>query len=44
MQVSQEMYNVLLAKGYILVKRGSVEVKGKGTMVTYFLESHSVDP
>jgi hypothetical protein len=32
------MYNVLVAKGYKLRLRGEVNVKGKGTMITYFLE------
>ncbi|KAL8592118.1 hypothetical protein ACOMHN_033489 [Nucella lapillus] len=37
-QVSKEMYNILSEKGYDLKLRGAVNVKGKGTMVTYFLE------
>ncbi|XP_076461589.1 LOW QUALITY PROTEIN: adenylate cyclase type 5-like [Babylonia areolata] len=37
-QVSQDMYNLLSEKGYKLTERGSVDVKGKGTMVTYFLD------
>ncbi|XP_014290684.1 adenylate cyclase type 6 isoform X2 [Halyomorpha halys] len=37
-QVTQEMYQILSAKGYPLTCRGSVEVKGKGEMITYFLD------
>ena len=37
LQVTQEMYNILAPKGYILQCRGYVNVKGKGDMVTYFL-------
>lgn len=36
-QVTQEVYQILHSKGYPLSCRGSIEVKGKGTMVTYFL-------
>ena len=42
-QVSQEMFNILSVKGYKLVIRGAVDVKGKGTMVTYYLEGQSQD-
>uniref|UniRef100_A0A1B6DUR8 adenylate cyclase n=1 Tax=Clastoptera arizonana TaxID=38151 RepID=A0A1B6DUR8_9HEMI len=40
-QVTQEVYQILHGKGYPLTCRGSVEVKGKGTMVTYFLDGFS---
>ncbi|KDR18711.1 Adenylate cyclase type 5, partial [Zootermopsis nevadensis] len=36
-QVTQEMYQILHAKGYPLTCRGTIKVKGKGEMVTYFL-------
>lgn len=36
-QVTQEIYQILEPKGYLLTCRGSVDVKGKGTMTTYFL-------
>lgn len=32
------MYDILSARGYRLRCRGTVDVKGKGNMVTYFLE------
>lgn len=37
-QVTQEVYDILSARGYKLRCRGTVDVKGKGNMVTYFLE------
>ncbi|KAL8562798.1 Adenylate cyclase type 6 [Nucella lapillus] len=37
-QVSHDMYKVLSERGYRLTERGAVDVKGKGTMVTYFLD------
>ncbi|KAG6446971.1 hypothetical protein O3G_MSEX004697 [Manduca sexta] len=37
-QVTQEVYEILGARGYRLRCRGTVDVKGKGNMVTYFLE------
>ncbi|XP_046419665.1 adenylate cyclase type 6 [Neodiprion virginianus] len=37
-QVTQEVRDVLHQKGYPLTCRGSIQVKGKGTMVTYFLD------
>ncbi|XP_078465274.1 adenylate cyclase type 5 [Lampetra planeri] len=36
-QVTTDMYNILVAKGYQLECRGMVKVKGKGEMTTYFL-------
>ncbi|XP_069690634.1 adenylate cyclase type 6 isoform X2 [Periplaneta americana] len=40
-QVTQEMYQILHAKGYPLTCRGTIKVKGKGEMVTYFLNGYS---
>ncbi|XP_024083238.1 adenylate cyclase type 6 isoform X2 [Cimex lectularius] len=37
-QVTQEVYTILAARGYPLTCRGTIQVKGKGDMVTYFLE------
>ncbi|XP_063837641.1 adenylate cyclase type 6-like [Ostrinia nubilalis] len=37
-QVTQEVYEILASRGYKLRCRGTVDVKGKGNMVTYFLE------
>nr|CAD7573590.1 unnamed protein product [Timema californicum] len=39
--VTQEMYQILHAKGYPLTCRGTIKVKGKGEMVTYFLNGYS---
>ncbi|KAI4480564.1 hypothetical protein M0804_010117 [Polistes exclamans] len=36
-QVTREVHDILLAKGYPLICRGSIQVKGKGSMITYFL-------
>ncbi|XP_059161691.1 adenylate cyclase type 5-like isoform X2 [Physella acuta] len=38
-QVTTELFRLLLAQNYKLSYRGSVQVKGKGDMQTYFLES-----
>lgn len=32
------MYQILSSRGYPLTCRGTIQVKGKGTMETYFLE------
>ncbi|KAL2726708.1 adenylate cyclase type 6 [Vespula squamosa] len=40
-QVTREVHDILLANGYPLTCRGSIEVKGKGSMVTYFLNGPS---
>lgn len=32
------MYDILATRGYKLRCRGTVDVKGKGNMVTFFLE------
>uniref|UniRef100_A0A8C4NLA0 adenylate cyclase n=1 Tax=Eptatretus burgeri TaxID=7764 RepID=A0A8C4NLA0_EPTBU len=36
-QVTNDMYTILVAKGYRMQCRGMIKVKGKGEMVTYFL-------
>uniref|UniRef100_A0A4W4HTV9 Adenylate cyclase type 6 n=1 Tax=Electrophorus electricus TaxID=8005 RepID=A0A4W4HTV9_ELEEL len=38
-QVTTDLYHVLVSKGYHLECRGLVKVKGKGEMTTYFLNS-----
>lgn len=40
-QVTQEVRDILIAKGYPLTCRGTIQVKGKGSMVTYFLDGPS---
>uniref|UniRef100_A0AAY4CIP3 Adenylate cyclase type 6 n=1 Tax=Denticeps clupeoides TaxID=299321 RepID=A0AAY4CIP3_9TELE len=42
-QVTTDMHNVLVSKGYQLECRGLVKVKGKGEMTTYFLNSSPPD-
>lgn len=37
-QVTQEVRDILAAKGYPLVCRGAIQVKGKGSMITYLLD------
>lgn len=37
-QVTREVYQILNSRGYPLTCRGTIEVKGKGTMETFFLE------
>ncbi|XP_063890789.1 adenylate cyclase type 6 [Helicoverpa armigera] len=37
-QVTEEVYEILSTRGYKLRCRGMIDVKGKGNMVTYFLE------
>ncbi|KAI8431274.1 hypothetical protein MSG28_001300 [Choristoneura fumiferana] len=37
-QVTEEVYDILAARGYRLRCRGTVDVKGKGNMVTFFLD------
>ncbi|XP_032667215.1 adenylate cyclase type 5 isoform X2 [Odontomachus brunneus] len=37
-QVTQEVRDILVAKGYPLTCRGAIQVKGKGSMITYFLD------
>lgn len=38
--MTKEVYQILSAKGYPLTCRGNIEVKGKGSMETYFLEGY----
>ncbi|XP_036336687.1 adenylate cyclase type 6-like [Rhagoletis pomonella] len=40
-QVTQEVYQILVGRGFELTCRGSVNVKGKGSMITYFLKGKS---
>lgn len=42
-QVTQEVNDILAPRGYTLICRGNVDVKGKGTMVTYFLKDKLKD-
>ncbi|XP_031621838.1 adenylate cyclase type 6 [Contarinia nasturtii] len=37
-QVTQEMYNILEPRGYKMKCRGKINVKGKGSMITYILQ------
>lgn len=43
-QVTQEMQQLLECRGYELTCRGSVNVKGKGSMITYFLKGKAELP
>ena len=43
MQVTSELANLLKSKGYTLKTRGTINVKGKGQMVTHFLEARPSD-
>lgn len=36
-QVTQEVHDILSVRGYPMKCRGTIQVKGKGSMVTYFL-------
>ncbi|XP_075163091.1 uncharacterized protein LOC142235716 [Haematobia irritans] len=40
-QVTEEMHQILKPRGFELTCRGSVNVKGKGSMITYFLKGKS---
>ncbi|XP_046651444.1 adenylate cyclase type 6-like [Daphnia pulicaria] len=42
-QVTQEVCQILQPKSYPLTCRGTVNVKGKGEMVTYYLDGYSAD-
>ncbi|XP_057319497.1 adenylate cyclase type 5 isoform X2 [Microplitis mediator] len=42
-QVTKEVRDILSAKGYPLTCRGPIQVKGKGSMITYFLDGRN-DP
>uniref|UniRef100_S4RCU9 adenylate cyclase n=1 Tax=Petromyzon marinus TaxID=7757 RepID=S4RCU9_PETMA len=37
-QVTEDVFRILQRRGYAMTRRGKVSVKGKGEMVTYFLE------
>lgn len=37
-QITQDMYNILEPRGYKMKCRGKINVKGKGSMITYFLQ------
>ena len=39
--MTQEVAQILKVRGYLLHCRGTISVKGKGDMVTYFLEGNS---
>lgn len=43
-QVTQEMFQILEPRGYQLSCRGTINVKGKGTMLTYFLNGKGDRP
>ncbi|XP_065361841.1 uncharacterized protein LOC135955418 [Calliphora vicina] len=42
-QVTEETYQILKPRGFELTCRGSVNVKGKGSMITYFLKGKSAE-
>lgn len=42
--MTQEVYQILQSRGYPLTCRGPIEVKGKGNMVTYFLDGYANKP
>ncbi|CAG0884208.1 unnamed protein product [Darwinula stevensoni] len=41
-QVTQDVYQILHERGYPLTCRGTIQVKGKGEMITYFLNGPRV--
>lgn len=43
-QITQEVYDILLPRGYQMTCRGTIDVKGKGSMVTYFLNGKGETP
>ncbi|XP_046976844.1 adenylate cyclase type 6 isoform X1 [Vanessa cardui] len=43
-QVTQEVYDILATRGYRLRCRGTIDVKGKGNMVTFFLDGIGETP
>ncbi|KAH1014196.1 hypothetical protein HUJ04_003076 [Dendroctonus ponderosae] len=43
-QVTKEVYQILSTKGFALTCRGTIEVKGKGSMETYFLDGKCKAP
>lgn len=42
-QVTQDVYNILEPRGYKLKCRGKINVKGKGSMITYILQRKNVN-
>lgn len=38
-QVTEDTAKILIAAGYELACRGPIHVKGKGTLITYFLKT-----
>lgn len=44
MQITKEANHILSAKGYPTKARGAIEVKGKGSMETFFLEGPARTP
>uniref|UniRef100_A0A1I8PN76 adenylate cyclase n=1 Tax=Stomoxys calcitrans TaxID=35570 RepID=A0A1I8PN76_STOCA len=42
-QVTEEMQQILKPRGFELTCRGSVNVKGKGSMITYFLKGKAAE-
>lgn len=42
-QVTQDIFNILEPRGYKMKCRGKINVKGKGSMVTYFLHKKKGD-
>jgi len=42
-QVTEEVYHILHERGYPLSCRGKIKVKGKGEMVTFFLNDSSTE-
>lgn len=42
-QVTQDIFNILEPRGYRMKCRGKINVKGKGSMVTYFLHKKKDD-
>lgn len=43
LKVTEEMHQILKPRGFQLTCRGSVNVKGKGSMITYFLKGKSTE-
>ncbi|XP_032526667.2 adenylate cyclase type 6 isoform X1 [Danaus plexippus] len=43
-QVTEEVYDILATRGYQLRCRGTIDVKGKGNMVTFFLDGIGETP
>lgn len=43
-QVTQEIQQILEPRGYLMTCRGTIDVKGKGSMVTYFLNGKGDPP